>query len=85
MITRTSVERRILAYLNRNLTLTQLVDWAELMMMEGEFAAQDSDLLTEIIAKLGLADIREFGLSWEDCYQFLARLGYQVRVTAVAV
>ena len=53
-------------------------------MMEGGFKPKDTDLLTDIIARLGLADVREFGLTWEDCYDFLTRLGYQVRVTAVA-
>ena len=52
-------------------------------MMEGEFDERDTDLLTNIIARLGLADIREFGLSWDDCYDFLERLGYHVEVTAV--
>jgi hypothetical protein len=54
-------------------------------MMAGEFDARDNDLLTEIVARIGLADIREFGLSWDDCYDFLARLGYRVQVTAVAI
>lgn len=85
MITRTVIEKKILSYLNRHTTLAELVDWAEKTMMEGEFEALDSDLLTEITARLGLADIREFGLSWDDCYEFLLRLGYRVQVTAVAV
>jgi hypothetical protein len=61
------------------------VDWSETVMMAGEFDARDNDLLTEIVARIGLADIREFGLSWDDCYDFLARLGYRVQVTAVAI
>jgi len=85
MVTRTTVQRKLLDYLNRYITLADLVEWAENMMMEGEFDEHDSDLLAEIIARLGLADIREFGLSWDDCYEFLARLGYQVQVIAIAV
>jgi hypothetical protein len=84
MITRAVIERKILSYLNRNISLIELVDWSERVMMDGEFAQEDADLLTEIVARLGLADIREFGLSWEDCYDFLVRLGYRVQVTAVA-
>jgi hypothetical protein len=32
--------------------------------------------LADIVARLGVADVREFGLSWEDCEQLLKRLGY---------
>ncbi len=84
MVTRADVEKKLLTYLNRNTTLVELVDWAEQTMMEGEFEPKDTDLLADIIARLGLADVREFGLTWEDCYDFLTRLGYQVRVTAMA-
>ena len=83
MVTRVTVQEKLLAYLNRQITLAELVEWAENAMMEGEFDERDTDLLTNIIARLGLADIREFGLSWEDCYDFLERLGYHVEVTAV--
>ncbi len=33
-----------------------------------------------VIGRLGLADVREFGLSWEDLEELLAALGYQARV-----
>lgn len=84
MITRATLQEKILDYLNRRISLAELVDWAEKMMMDGEFDENDTELLTKIIARLGLADVREFGLSWDDCSEFLARLGYRVRVTAVA-
>ncbi len=84
MVTRAVVQGKLLDYLNRYITLAELVDWAETVMMDGEFDERDVDLLTEIVARLGLADVREFGLSWEDCYEFLARLGYHVQVTTTA-
>jgi hypothetical protein len=49
-------------------------------MMDEEFDDQDFDVLRDIISRLGLSDVREFGLTWDDCLTFLARLGYQVRV-----
>ncbi len=85
MLTRKMVQSKILSYLNRQITLVELVDWAERMMMDGEYDERDTDLLTHIVARLGLADVREFGLSWDDCYEFLVRLGYRVQVMAVAV
>lgn len=39
------------------------------------------ELLSEIIAKLGLADVRAFGLTWEDCREFLNRLGYRTQIS----
>jgi len=81
-VTRELVHDQLLAYLNRKITLAQLVDWAEDALCEGELESQNSDLLRDIIAKIGLADVRQFGLSWDDCYGFLARMGYQVEVEA---
>ena len=37
--------------------------------------------IREIISRLGLADVRVFGITWEDCEKFLNRLGYQSKVT----
>ncbi len=83
MITREVVRDQLLAYLNRTITLEQLVDWAEDALCTSELESQNAELLRDIIARLGLADVREFGLSWEDCYEFLIQLGYNVQVRAV--
>lgn len=82
-ITRRVVRDQLLAYLNRSITLDQLVDWAENVICDGEVGGQDAELLTQIVARLGLADVRAFGLSWDDCYNFLAQLGYAVQVEAI--
>jgi hypothetical protein len=82
-ITRHVVRDQLLAYLNRSITLDQLVDWAENILCDGEVEARDAELLTQIVARLGLADVRAFGLSWDDCYDFLVQLGYAVRVEAI--
>lgn len=84
-ISRKTVEIKLLDYLNQRSSLVDLVDWAEDAMMDGEFAPNDADLLTPIIAKLGLADVKEFGLTWEDCSDYLSRLGYRVQVVALAL
>ena len=80
LVTKELVSDQLLAYLNHTISLEQLVDWAEDALNEGELETQNSEVLRDIIARLGLADVQEFGLSWDDCYQFLARLGYQVQV-----
>ncbi len=82
LITKEIVCDTLLAYLNYRLTLAQLVDWAETMLCEGELVGP-IELLSDILARLGLADVREFGLSWDDCTALLARLGYQLQVQAM--
>jgi hypothetical protein len=82
-ITRRIVRDQLLAYLNHAITLDQLVDWAENVLCDGEVDAQDAELLTQIVARLGLADVRAFGLSWDDCSDLLTQLGYTARVEAI--
>ena len=84
-VTRELVRDQLLAYLNHKITLAQLVDWAEDALCEGELEAQNDETLRDVIARLGLADVREFGLSWDDCYRFLTRLGYQAQVAVIQV
>ena len=43
--------------------------------MDEGFDDRDLDALRDITARLGLADVREFGLTWEDCEGYLSRLG----------
>jgi hypothetical protein len=57
-----------------------LVDGAEHAIMDVDFDESDVDLLTDIIGRLGLADVAEFGLRWQDCEEFLRRLGYRAKV-----
>jgi len=80
MITRHQVAEQLDAYLHHRLSLDALVEWAEQAMMEGTFDDPDFETLRDIISRLGLADVRAFGLSWEDCETFLSRLGYQVHL-----
>jgi len=80
VITREMVAQQLSAYLNRRILLAHLVDWAEDTLCDGELDARDSELLRDILARVGLADVREFGLSWDDCYNFLSELGYSVQV-----
>ncbi len=79
-ITRKDVAWKIADYLHHRITLAELVDWAENMMMEAEFDSRDFEALREVVSRLGLADVKAFGMTWEDCEYFLSRLGYQARV-----
>lgn len=61
-----------------------LLDWAENALMEGQFAEGEEEDLSSVVARLGVADVRAFGLAWEDCENLLHRLGFSVRVNVVA-
>ena len=83
LITRETVTRTC-AYLRHDLSLAELVSWAESALMEGEFDPAHFATIREVVARLGVADVRAFGLAWEDCEQLLALLGYSARVNIVA-
>jgi hypothetical protein len=83
-ITRKTVAGKLAAYLHHRLSLAELVDWAERAMMDGDFGTRNLERIRDVVARLGLADVRAFGLTWEDCEQFLARLGYSAHVEIVA-
>ena len=83
-IRRKTVASKLTAYLHHRITLAQLVDWAERAMLEGELSGPDAPSVRDAVARLGLADVREFGLSWEDCESMLRKLGYAVRVDVTA-
>ena len=83
-ITKQTVADKIAAYLHHEMTLAQLVDWAENAMMNGELAGRDSTTISSVIARLGVADVRAFGLAWDDCEELLHKLGFSPRVEVVA-
>jgi hypothetical protein len=80
-ITRADVIEELSGYLRHRITLAELVDWAERAMMEGEFAEPDGVVLRDVVARLGVADVRAFGLTWEECEKLVRPLGYRTDVT----
>jgi len=83
VVTKDTVAQKLLAYLRHGMTLADLVDWAESAMMDAEFAQEDLAVVRDIVGRLGVADVRAFGLLWEDCEAMLRRLGYAVRLEIV--
>ena len=81
IISRKMLAGMLIKYLNREMELTSLASWAEEMMMkDADFENGYFELLRDTFARIGLADVREFGLTWDDCYDYLHRFGYDVRV-----
>jgi hypothetical protein len=80
MITKQTVAEKIASYLRHELTLDQLLDWAEQVVMDGEFPERDAAVLAKVVARLGVADVRAFGLTWDDCETLLRELGYAAKI-----
>ena len=83
IITKQTAADKIAGYLYHRITLEQLVDWAENALMDGEFAEEDAATIAAVVARLGVADVRAFGLTWEDCEELLRRLGFSTRIEIV--
>ncbi len=81
---REMVAHKLEAYLHHQLSLDDLVAWANTAMLEGDFEEEHFDAVRDVVARLGLADVRAFGLTWEECENLLKQLGYQARVEIVA-
>lgn len=82
-ITKQTVADRIAAYLRHEITQAQLVDWAENALMDGEFAEEDAATISAVVARVGVADVRAFGLTWSDCEDLLRQLGFHARIEIV--
>lgn len=82
-ITRQIVADRIAAYLRHDVTLSQLVDWSEDVLLNADLVESDAPLLADVIGRLGVADVRAFGLAWEDCEEVLRRIGFAPRIEVV--
>ncbi|OGL47372.1 MAG: hypothetical protein A2161_06845 [Candidatus Schekmanbacteria bacterium RBG_13_48_7] len=80
LVTRKIVVDMLIKYINRTIDLSDLIVWAEEMMIETDFEEEYFETIRDIIARLGLSDVREFGLTWDDCYDYLHKLGYDVKV-----
>jgi cobyrinic acid a,c-diamide synthase len=78
-LTRVDVARQLTAYLHHEICLDALVAWTNIAMMEADFEAAYYDTTRDAVARLGLADVQAFELTWEDCASLLKQLGYDVR------
>jgi len=83
IITKQTVADKIAAYLHHRITLAQLVDWAENALMQDEFSEEDAATISAVVSRLGVADVRAFGLTWADCEQLLGQLGFSARIEII--
>ncbi len=85
LVTRHMVAEWISSYLRGQQTLAEVVARAEDAMREGEFDEGDFTVIRDVLARLGLADVAAFGLTWENAVDMLSRLGYRAKVEVQSV
>ena len=85
MITKKNIAEKLLAYLQHRLSSTELVNWAEKNLMEGCYEDDQLHTIRNILGQLGLADVKAFGLEFQDCEAIMQKLGYTLEVKALSV
>ncbi len=85
MITKKTIADRLLAYLKHQISLTQLTDWAEQSLNDSSCEDDDSHTIRNVLAQLGLADVKSFGLEWKDCEEIMKKLGFKLEVNALEI
>lgn len=80
LVTKEALTDMLVKYLNREISKDELVDWAENMICDADFPQKDIILIKKVLSHIGLADVKEFGLTWDDCYNYLHELGHDVTV-----
>ncbi len=86
MIPKQVVSEKLLSYLNQEITLAELVDWAENCFVVGGFVPdEDIDMLVDIVMYLAGGDTVYFPLTWDVCSDFMAQLGAPVKVVPIEV
>ena len=80
-ISRQTVREKLLAYLNHEIQLANLVDWAENTFIDDVLVPdEDIAMLNHILTYLAAADTAQFPLTWEVCAEFLEKLGVKIRI-----
>ncbi len=83
-ITKDKAAKKMLSYMKHQITINELVDWAENAAMEGKFKSGQEKILREVTGRIGVADVKAFGLTWEDCDSLMKKLGFKIRIEAIA-
>ena len=63
---------------------TSILGRGDSSLLSSATAASAEMPLRYVISRLGVADVRAFGLTWEDCENLIERLGCRARVEVFA-
>jgi len=85
MITKKTIADKLLAYLQSQLSLVELTDWAEKSLKDPSYEDDNFHTIRNTLAQLGLADVKSFGLEWKDCERIMEQLGFKLEVNALEI
>ena len=85
MITNRIIADKLLAYLQHRTSLAEVVSWAEHALLEANYEDDSFHTIRNILAQLGSADVKAFGLEWKDCESIMEKLGFKLEVKALEV
>jgi hypothetical protein len=80
VVTRAQVAQQIKRYLHHEISIAKLVEWAEHAMQEAALEEGHEDEITQVLSRLGMSDVKNFELMWEDYEGLLNTLGYKVHL-----
>ena len=82
IVTKQLIAVNLLSYLQHKSSLNDLVDWAENAFMDGKILEGDLEIIGSILARIGVADVKTFGLTLEECDEIMRKLGYELKIDA---
>ena len=48
--------------------------------MQAEFDEKDAAIISDILSKIGVSNVKNFGIQWDEWNEFLTKLGYEVKI-----
>ena len=69
---------KIIAYLNRRISIKIIVDWAETAMIESDYEEKYFEEIADTLAKIGLIDVKNFELPIAFYLNTLAKFKYKI-------
>jgi len=80
VLIRGSMVRQMNRYLSRKIDLTELIEWAQDTLADGQLSAEDEAFLLDLVAEAGEPGSESFGLTLEACSELMGRLGQDLQV-----
>lgn len=85
VLIRGAMVRQMNRYLNRQIDIVELAEWARDTLAEGKLSAEDEAFLRDLVSQAGEQGTESFGLTLEACSRLMARLGQDLQVKTVPV
>ena len=82
MITKKDISEKLVSYLQHRVTLKELVNWWEDALLHNNFEDDHTRKIRNILAQIESADVKPFGLHWEDFEEIMNKLGYTLQIPA---